>query len=63
MLNFNASSLKALLKKAMGCSNPLLFFYKRTIATMCLDANEKIIKSLVKYGLISTSAFVNACLT
>lgn len=57
------ASLKALLNNAIGCSYPSLFFYNSTTEIVCLDAKEKIIKSLVKSGLIKTGAFDNACFT
>ena len=63
MLYLSVVSLKALLKKAMGCSYPSSFLRKRIATIVCSEANYKIIKSLVKSGLIRTGAFINACLT
>lgn len=63
ILYLSATSLEALLKKETCCSNPSSFFCKRTAATICSEENEKIMKSLVKSGLIRTKDFVNAYLT
>ena len=63
MLYFRGASLSALLKNSMGCSCPFIFFYNKTVATMCSDAKEKMKKSLVKSGLIRTSVWVRACFT
>jgi hypothetical protein len=46
MLYFNSTSLNALLKKAMGCSKPLVFFYNKIVVTVSNEVKEKIIKSL-----------------
>lgn len=63
ILYFNEASLGALLKNAIGCSYPSLFFYNSTTTLVCSDVKEKIPKSLVKSGLIKIGACVNACLT
>jgi len=63
ILYFKEASLKALLKKAIGCSCPSFFFCNRIIAIVCSSIKENIIKSLVKSRLIKTGDFVNACLT
>ena len=63
ILYFKGAFLSALLKKAMGCSCPIMFFCSNTVAIVCSDANEKMKKSLVKLGLIRTGVWVSACFT
>ena len=63
MLYFRGASLSALLKNAMGCSYPFIFFCSKTTTTMCFDAKEKMKKSLVKLGLIRTGVRVSAWFT
>ena len=62
ILYFKGASLSVLLKNAIGCSKPWSFFCSRTAAMVCSEANEKIIKSFLKSGLISIGVFVKACL-
>ena len=62
MLYLKGASLCVILKNAMGCSKPWSFFCSRTTAMVCSEANEKIIKSFLKFGLIRTGVFVKACL-
>jgi hypothetical protein len=50
------ASRRLLLKKAMGCSKPSSFFWRRTAASVYSDANEKMRKSLRYSGLASTGA-------
>ena len=63
MLYCKGASLKALLKKAIGCSCPSGFFCNRTATIVCSEAKEKIRKSFEKSGLIRTGARVSACFT
>lgn len=62
MLYFMDASLKALLKKTIGCLHTSIFLSKRTVAIVCLDAKEKIIKSFVKLGLIKTGGLLKLTL-
>ena len=59
MLYFRGASLSALLKKAMGCSCPIMFFCSNTVAIVCSNAKEKMKKSLVKSRLIRTGVWVS----
>ena len=63
MLYFRGASLSALLKNAMGCSYPFVFFCSRTTTTVCIDAKENMKKYLVKSSLIRTGVCVRACFT
>jgi len=60
MLYFKGASLRALLKKAMGCSYPWSFFYNKTPTIVCSKAKENKMKSLSNLGLISTGVLVKA---
>ena len=40
----------------MGCSSFYSFFYNRTVAMVCSEANEKIMNFLSKLGLTNTGA-------
>ena len=40
----------------MGCSNPFAFFYRSTTAMVSSDANENVMKSREKYGLLRIGA-------
>ena len=59
---FNSTSLKILLKSAIGYFEFCLFLYNNTPAMVCFEAKEKIIQSFEKSGLIKTGASVNAFL-
>ena len=48
MLYFNSESLRVLLKNAIGCSRPSIFFCNRTTASVSSDAKENVRISLVK---------------
>ena len=63
ILYFSVASLKILLKKAMGCSRPSSFFCNKTAAMVYSEANEKIMKSLLKLGIMRTYVLVSASLT
>ena len=61
MLYFRGASLRVLLKKAIGFSNPWSFFYSKTATMVCSEANEKINKYFLKPRLIKTGVLVKAC--
>jgi len=63
LLYFRNASLKALLKKAIGFSNPSLFFCKIKTTIVCSNAKDKIIKSFVMSGLIERGVVVKANFT
>ena len=42
MIYFNSESLRVLLKNAIGCSIPSLFFYNKIAANVSSDAKEKV---------------------
>ena len=46
----------------MDCSNPWSFFCSKTVALVCSEANEKIMKSFLKSRLIKTGVLVKGCL-
>ena len=63
MLYFRGASLSSLLKKAMGCYCPIMFFCSNTASIVCSDGYEKMKKSLVKSGLNRNGVWVSACST
>ena len=62
ILYLSVASLKDLLKNAIGCSYPWSFLCNKTAAMVCSEAKEKIIKYLLKSGLIRTGVLVKASL-